>query len=370
MRGSKFVAVGERVEWISSESRFAELAPAWDRLAEREPMPFARHAWFASWWRAFGGSSTMQLCLLWRDDRLAGAFPLHRRGGRLEAMANVHTPVFTPLAEDRGALDALVEAVVARRYAELAVSALPAAHRTVTALHERATDGRRLFLSAAEHTSPLIDLDGDFETFRRHSKPRWGAPLERFGRKMEREQAARFSLVEPPFELEEELQRGFEVEASGWKGAAGTAIISSPETDVFYRSIARSFHALGGLRLSGITFGDRLVAFDLSLLHANRLWLLKTGFDESHRRIAPGLVLRLRIVERCYELGLEGHELLGDDSEWKRKFATGAREHQAVRVYGRRPDGVVRYAYRRVLRPRLARAYRRVRAAREARALP
>lgn len=355
--------MAERVEWISSESRFAELAPAWDRLAGREPTPFTRHAWFASWWGAFGGSSKLRVCLLWRDDRLAGAFPLHRRGGRLEAMANVHTPVFTPLAEDRAALDALLEAVVAARYAELAVSALPAAHPALTALRERVRR-RRLFLSAPQHTSPLIELDGDFETFRRQSKPRWGAPLERFGRKMEREQAARFSLVEAPVDLEEDLQRGFEVEASGWKGAAGTAIISSPETDIFYRSVARSFSALGGLRLSGITFGDRLVAFDLSLLHANRLWLLKTGFDESHGRLAPGLVLRLRIVERCYQLDLEGHEMLGDDSEWKRKFATGERHHRTARLYRPRPDGAARYAYRRALRPHLAAAYRSARARR------
>ena len=57
------------------------------------------------------------------------------------------------------------------------------------------------------------------------------------------------------------------------------------------------------------------MALDLSLLHNDRLWLLKTGFDESYRRLVPGLVLRLSIIERSFELGLSGHELLGDDSE-------------------------------------------------------
>lgn len=354
--------MSERVEWISSAARFTELAPAWDRLAENEPTPFARHAWFTSWWGAFGGSSTMQVCGLWRDDRLAGAFPLHRRRGRLEAMANVHTPVFSPLAEDRAALGALLDAVLAERFGELAVPALPVSDPALSALGERTRGDRHLFLDEPQHTSPLIELEGDFESFRRQSKPLWGTPLERLGRKMEREQAARFSLVEAPVALEEELRRGFEVEASGWKGAAGTAIVSKPQTDHFYRSIARSFHAIDGLRLSAVHFGDRLVAFDLCLLHANRLWLLKTGFDESHRRLAPGLVMRLRIVERCYELGLEGHELLGDDSEWKRKFATGERHHRTARLYRPRPDGAARYVYRRALRPKLASAYRGVRA--------
>lgn len=322
-------------------------------------MPFARHAWFAAWWKAFGSNSTMEACILWRDDRVVGVFPLHRRGRRREAMANVHTPSFVPLAEDGAALDALLDAALAARAPELVVSALPSFAPALSALRRRSQRARELLVTEPQHTSPLIELEGDFDSFRRHSKPRWGAPLERFGRKMERENGARFSLVERPVDLEQELQRGLEVEAGGWKGAAGTAILSSPATETFYREIARSFQAADGLRLSGIYFHDRLVAFDLSLLHARRLWLLKTGYDESFRRLAPGLVLRLKIIQRCYELGLEGHELLGDDSEWKRKFATGAREHRIVRLYPWRPGGLARYAYRRAIRPPLAAAYRR-----------
>lgn len=348
----------ELVEWIASETRFAEIASEWDHLAGPEPMPFARHAWFAAWWSAFGSASRMRVCALWRGDRLAGAFPLHRRSRRLEAMANVHSPVFVPLAEDPAALDVLLDAVLERRRSELVVPAVPRSAPLLESLKARAKRDRHFFLTEPQHTSPLVDLDGDYDSFRRHSKPRWGAPLERFGRKMERDHSASFSLVEAPLDLETELQRGFEVEASGWKGAAGTAILSAPQTAMFYREVARSFHAVDRLRLSGISFGDRLVAFDLSLLYARRLWLLKTGYDESFRRLAPGLVLRLRIIERCYELGLEGHELLGDDSEWKRKFATGAREHRVARAYGRRPDAVAGYVYRKALRPRLAHARR------------
>ena len=66
-------------------------------------------------------------------------------------------------------------------------------------------------------------------------------------------------------------------------------------------------------------------AFDLCLLYGDRLYLLKTGYDERFRRLAPGLVMRLSIVERCFELGIDAHELLGDEAEWKRKFATGER---------------------------------------------
>lgn len=358
----------EQIEWVCDESRFGELASEWDRLARDEPTPFARHGWFASWWRAFGSPTTLRICVLWRDGRMAGVLPLHRRGRRLKAMANVHTPVFAPVAADRPALDTMLDAALTPGGLTLEVPALPASGVTTTALLAGAYRARRPALGEAQHSSPKIEVRGDFDAFRRETKGRWGAPLERFGRKMQREHGARFSLVEAPVDLDDELRRGFAVEASGWKGTAGTAIISSPRTEIFYRTIAQSFAARDGLRLSGIFFDDRLVAFDLSLLHARRLWLLKTGFDESFRRLAPGLVLRLRVIERCFELGLEGHELLGGDAEWKRKFATDAREHQVMRVYGRHPAGITSYAYRRAARPRLVRAYRSVQRTLDARA--
>src|SRR5437764_1413513 len=79
---------------------------------------------------------------------------------------------------------------------------------------------------------------------------RVGAPLERWRRKMDREHELVARIVEPPQDLASELVRGFAVEASGWKGRAGTAIVSSPETERFYRAVAERFVASDRLRLS------------------------------------------------------------------------------------------------------------------------
>jgi hypothetical protein len=173
---------------------------------------------------------------------------------------------------------------------------------------------------------------------------------------MEREHTVRYELVRSPERLDSELARGLAVEASGWKGAAGTAIVSSPDTLAFYRAVARGFHRTGRLRLSELWLDGRVVAFDLALLHGRRLHLLKTGYDESVRALAPGLVLRRAVVERCFELGLEAHELLGDDMPWKRLFATDERRHMRFAAYGPRPVPLARYAERRGM-PALRRFY-------------
>ena len=73
----------------------------------------------------------------------------------------------------------------------------------------------------------------------RASKPRWGAPLERFRRKMAARPRGRALDRRAPGGPGAELARGFAVEASGWKGESGTAILSDERTAVFYREIAQ-----------------------------------------------------------------------------------------------------------------------------------
>ena len=232
---------------------------------------------------------------------------------------------------------------------------MPADDPALAALVAESHRTGRLTLVERQHTSPIVDLEADFAEYRRRMKSKLG-PIERKGRKLEREHAPEFRLLTPPADFESELERGLEVEAAGWKGKSGTAVLSSADTGVFYRSVAKAFHAKGELTLSSISLDGRVVAFSLGLLHSGRLYLLKTAYDESFGPVAPGMVLRMAIVERCFELGLEAHELLGDDTAWKRRFATSGREHRGFYSYRRRPRPALRYGYRKLLRPRLKRA--------------
>ena len=135
---------------------------------------------------------------------------------------------------------------------------------------------------------------------------------------MARDHEAELSIVEPPADLEPSSPAGSRSRPSGWKGESGTAIVSDERTLTFYREIARSFAERDQLRLSRIVLDGEWAAFDLCLLYGDRLYLLKTGYDERFRRLAPGLVMRLSTVERCFELGLRGPRAAG------RRFRSGS----------------------------------------------
>jgi CelD/BcsL family acetyltransferase involved in cellulose biosynthesis len=349
----------ERPEWIREPRRLEALSASWDRLATGIFEPFLRNAWFLSWWDAFGAGRELRTCVLWRDDELVGGFPLCAIGDRrLAALSNEHSPVFHPLSSDSAAEQALVAAALDGS-SELVVEGLPVGDHLGRLVSE-VRSHRRLHVVEPWQTSPIVDTTGSFEQYRADRKSRW-REIERRRRKLRREYGVQEELIEAPLDLERELTRGLEVEASGWKGRAGTAIASSPETARFYRGVAAYLHRHDELRLSTLSADGRVIAFDLGLLHDGRYYLLKTGFEESWRRFAPGLALRLSVVERCFDLGLDAHEFLGAEMGWKGLFATNAREHRVFRAYAWRPPKLVRFAYRRAARPVLARAYHRVR---------
>jgi CelD/BcsL family acetyltransferase involved in cellulose biosynthesis len=348
-------------DWIAGRQEFEELAPEWASVLPPDARPFDLHCWYAAWWDAFGGDCEPAVCALRAEGELVAVAPLVREGRGFGALANVHSSVFRPLARDAQAMAELLRVVTDERPARLRLPALPERDPSLEQLREAsAAAGMRLTVEPAA-VSPIVETSGDFDAWREQSKSRWGAPLERFRRKMGRDHDAVFSIVEEPADLTGELEDGFRVEASGWKGEAGTAILSQPQTRAFYTSIAAAFHERGELRLSRIVLDGETAAFDLCLLHGGRLYLLKTGFDERFRKLAPGLVMRLSIVERCFELGLDAHELLGDDSEWKRKFATTERRHVNALGFGRGPRATAAYLYRERARPVLKDLYHRLR---------
>jgi CelD/BcsL family acetyltransferase involved in cellulose biosynthesis len=347
----------ERIEWMDTPSRFAAVAEAWEALVETETTPFADHAWFDCWWRAFGDGTALRVCALWRGDDLVAALPLAARRRRLSALANVHSPLFRVPARDPDALLRVIGEVLDSRPDDLRLHGVPVGDATLAAVRHASRRGHRLVLEESQHVSPVVELRGDFASYEKERKSEL-RELRRRRRKLHREHEVSFVLDEGPADLDAVLDRGFAVEATAWKAERGTAILSSPEAGAFYRGLAHAYRARGELRLASLQVDGRDAAFALCLLRGSRLFLLKQGFDTELRKLAPGLILNLSVIERCFELGYDAYELLGAKEPWKDVFATGERAHERIWTYRLGAVPLGRYAFRRVGLP-LVRARRR-----------
>ncbi len=162
---------------------------------------------------------------------------------------------------------------------------------------------------------------------------------------------------------ERDLDQVLHLEGSGWKRRAGTAVMSNPRTEAFYRDFAGAAEAQGWLRLYLLELDGRPIAADYGCAFGGTGFLLKTGFDERYARLSPGLVLRGEVLRTSIEEGLPLLRLLGRAR--RLQAALGGDLRPRVTIWGYRSLAAPAYLYRARLRGRLKRALARYRRARD-----
>jgi CelD/BcsL family acetyltransferase involved in cellulose biosynthesis len=349
----------QSIEWIRDPTRVGALGDEWDQLAMRELSPFLTSRWLRAWWTAFADRRRPLVAALWRDGALAGGVPLI--GGRWgwDSAANFHSPFFGLVAEDAEARQGLAEQVVARSGAwtlPRLISDEPSLGAVVAAARRQ----RRLVLVEPQETFFVADTVGTVDDYRARMSAKTRSELGRLRRKASREHTLELRPLARPTDLERQLARALKLEASGWKGRAGTAILCSPQDERFFHALAHEFDAIGAFRISELCLDGDLAAMALGIIHGGRVFTLKIAYDERHRRLGPGLLLLMAMIEQCFELGLQGYEFCGSAWGYEQRFANAERRLCRVRLYRRDPVNASRYVYRAHVRPQLRIARRRI----------
>jgi CelD/BcsL family acetyltransferase involved in cellulose biosynthesis len=354
------------VVWVEGFDGFLALEREWDELLRTEPSPFLTHAWLRCWWDSFG-KGRPRVCTVRRDGRLVAVLPLRSSRGALAGWSNNEADSFRPLAATDADLETLIDAVMAAPWGRLTLRGLPEAHRGTHLLLERARRSCLVLFDPLED-SPFIETTGTVEDYRRNMSRNTRQRVGKHRRRLERQHHVSISVLESPPDALARLDEALALEAAGWKGRAGSAVLSHEDRTGFYRSLADAFAGDGSFRVSEVRVDGRLAAFDLALMRGGRVYSLVTSYDESVGSYSPGLVLRMAIVEACFEQGLVANDLLGMALDWKVKFATGTRPTRTLRCYRRRPLPLARFAVRSTILPSARRVYDRLRAARRSRA--
>lgn len=313
----------------------------WEELAARiDAPPFLRPEWLQIFSRAFGLGPPLVVSVR-RDGRLAGVLPLVARGGVLESITNWHTPEFGAVAEDDAALRELVARVFARRPRRISLWFLNGAGAELRACRAAArASGYRTTLHELERP-PYVALDGDWIGFDASLPAKMRTDLRRRWRLLEKEGTAAVEVADGTENLDALLEEGFRVEASGWKGEAGTAIISQPDSRRFYTDAARWLADCGWLRLSFLRLDGRPLAFQYGIEHGSVYYFLKGGFDPSYGRFAPAKLLIRALLERGFSNGLKRFDFGGSEESFKLEWANGHRELVHFQGFARSPLGML-----------------------------
>ncbi len=83
------------------------------------------------------------------------------------------------------------------------------------------------------------------------------------------------------------------LEASGWKGQEGSALLSDAGTGRFFREAVLGAHAAGRLEMISLDLDGRPIAILVNLFAAPGAFSFKIAYDEAFARFSPGVLIEL-----------------------------------------------------------------------------
>jgi CelD/BcsL family acetyltransferase involved in cellulose biosynthesis len=108
--------------------------------------------------------------------------------------------------------------------------------------------------------------------------------------------AVRFEVAHTREEVAAALEIFLRLEASGWKGKRGTALIQDDGDAAFIRRAAPALAETGQCEIVTLRAGETPVAAGIVLRHQDRAFFFKLGIDEQFAKASPGVQLTLDLT--------------------------------------------------------------------------
>jgi hypothetical protein len=108
--------------------------------------------------------------------------------------------------------------------------------------------------------------------------------------------AAFISTSRAPGDVAAALETFLKLEASGWKGKRGTALVQDQGDAGFIRRATSALAAGGQCEIVTLKAGETPVAAAIVLRHQDRAFYFKLGVDERFSKFSPGVQLTLELT--------------------------------------------------------------------------
>jgi len=97
------------------------------------------------------------------------------------------------------------------------------------------------------------------------------------------------------------------LEAAGWKGRRGTAIVDEPAAAAQFARACTALASSGKLRFWKLTLDGRAIAMLYAIVEGNHAWLGKIAYDEGLARFSPGVLQVLHATQSLFAEGGIAH---------------------------------------------------------------
>jgi CelD/BcsL family acetyltransferase involved in cellulose biosynthesis len=140
----------------------------------------------------------------------------------------------------------------------------------------------------------------------------------------------RFEIARTSDEIAAAVETFLTLEASGWKGARGTALKQNSGDASFVRHATAALAATGQCEIVTLHAGDIPVAAGIVLRHQDRAFFFKIGVDERFAKFSPGVQLTLDLTRHlCADPAIASADSTASPDHpminpiWRGRFAIG-----------------------------------------------
>jgi len=307
-----------RVEWRGL-SALASRTDEWRALSARalEPNVFYEPAFMLAAAPVFGTDAGAMLVRS-ETGRLIGLFPARierwRHGPAAIAVGWTHpyAPLGTPLV-DRSQAEPVIAAWLDHLGRDPSMPALllmpflPEQGAFATALDRVLADGERSRAAFGRHRRALLEPGAQREGYLDRSLSAGKRKeLRRLRRRLEDTGRVTTNTAEGAQDVAAALQDFLVLEASGWKGMAGTAAVNDPAIRNFMETAVAALASEGKARVDRLLLNGRAIAATITFTSGNTAWCWKIAYSEGVARFSPGVQLAVDLTERLLaDAGIE-----------------------------------------------------------------
>ena len=159
------------------------------------------------------------------------------------------------------------------------------------------------YCTDAAMSAHVIDCSRSFEELTAGLSKNSRAKLRKARKRLAACEDVRFTTVSDEPDLSTAYEAFLDVEASGWKGAAGTrtAIRFRQHQPSFFHDLTALHGSDDDCQIDMLYVDGRIIAAQFCVRTGHELAVLKIGYDETYRSLSPGYLLLERTLRRCCE---------------------------------------------------------------------
>jgi hypothetical protein len=138
--------------------------------------------------------------------------------------------------------------------------------------------------------------------------------------------AGAVDIANDPAAIEDAIEVFLAMEAAGWKGREGTALLSKPTDANFARRFLRNLAAERKASVALLRLDGRPIAAQVLLYAGDTAYTWKTAFDEAYAKYSPGALLVDKLTEQLFDSGIAAIESCSPEGGFMERVWQGRRE--------------------------------------------